>query len=73
MKDIIDVYELCVRLEDDASEEYDKHLRVWDQVQEDPEMLTAKINESGAMSYCQGRIDAIRDIKRFIRSKEVKE
>ena len=73
MKDIIDVYELCVRLEDDASDEYDKHLKRWDEVQEDSERLSMKIAEMGEMSYCQGRIDAIRDIKRFIHSKDVKE
>ena len=73
MKDIIDVYELCARLEDDASEEYDKHLHVWDRVQEDPEMLSTKINESGAMSYYQGRIDVLREIRRFIRTKDVKQ
>lgn len=73
MKDIIDVYEICVRLEDDASDEYDKHLKLWDEVQEDPERIAVKVNESAALSYCQGRIDAIRDIKRFIRSKDVKQ
>ena len=72
MKDIIDVYELCVRLEEDASNEYDKHLQAWDKVQQDPERLPAKVFESGAMSYYQGRIDAIREIMRFIR-KEAKE
>ena len=73
MKDIIDVYEICVRLEDDASDEYDKHLKLWDEVQEDPERIAVKVNESAAMSYYQGRIDAIREIKRFIRSKDVKQ
>jgi len=73
MKDIIDVYELCVRFEEDASHEYHKHLKRWDEVQEDPERLTTKIIESGEMSYYQGRIDAFRDIMRFIRKKEVNE
>lgn len=73
MKDVIDIWEMCIRLECLASEEYEKHLLVWDKVQEDPEQLSTKINESGAMSYYQGRIDAVRDIKRFIRSKDVKE
>ena len=70
MKDIVDIWEKCVKLEKDASDESDRHLTIWDRVQEDPEMLTVKINESGAMSYYQGRIDAIREIKRFIRGKE---
>lgn len=73
MKDIIDVYEICVRLEEVASNEYDKHCKLWDEVQEDPERLATKNGEEYSMAYCQGRIDAIRDIKRFIRSKDVKQ
>ena len=73
MKDIVDIWEKCVKLEKDASDEYDKHLLAWDKLQEDPEKFPARTFESGAMSYYQGRIDAVRDIKRFIRSKDVKQ